>query len=111
MGIYKSNIERDALKNTYYRKVVSTTPQLQLVLMSIPAGGRIHDEIHPATTQFIRVDGGTGIANVGGKRFVLKDGDAIIIPPNTSHEIKATTKLSLYTIYSPPEHAANALEK
>ena len=104
MKIYKSNIERDTIKNTLYRKVLNTTPQLQLVLMTIPAGENIGAETHKTTTQFIRVEKGTGVATVGGMRKRLKDGDAIIIPPNVRHDIKATSDLHLYTIYSPPEH-------
>lgn len=109
--VYKDNIERATLHNNYYRKVVATTAQLQLVLMSLPDGVEIGDEVHPTTTQFIRVESGTGVAYVSGKRYNLKDGDAIVIPPNSRHNIKSTHNLKLYTIYSPPEHAPNTLER
>lgn len=108
--IYKNNIERQTISNKYYRKVLSTTPQMQLVLMNIPSGEEIGDEIHPTTTQFIRVESGTGVAYVSGHRFNLKDGDALIIPPNSRHNIKSTKNLKLYTIYSPPEHTPTCVE-
>jgi len=102
--VYKDNIERETIANKYYRKVLATTPQMQLVVMSIPSGESIPTEIHPCTSQFIRVESGRGVATVSGHVYRLKDGDAIIIPPGARHEIKSTDNLKLYTIYSPPEH-------
>jgi len=101
---YKDNLEKATLKNNYYRNVIYTTPQMQLVLMNIPTGVSIGAETHSKTTQFIRVEKGTGVAIVSGKRYNLKDGDAIIIPAGHRHDIRSTGDLQLYTIYSPPEH-------
>ena len=103
--MYRQNIESDTVANTLYRKVEYTTPQMQLVLMSIPNGVDIGSEIHPKTTQFVRVESGTGVAVIGDRKVYLKDGVAIVIPPNTRHNIKSTSQnLKLYTLYSPPEH-------
>jgi mannose-6-phosphate isomerase-like protein (cupin superfamily) len=104
--IYKKNIEKQTLNNNFYRKVIYTTPQQQLVLMSIPPGQEIGMEKHSKTTQFIRIESGKGIAKIADRKFLLKDGDAVIIPPNTLHNIisTGTQPLKLYTIYSPPEH-------
>lgn len=110
MKIYKDNIERATLDNNFYRKVVFTTQQLQLVLMMIPDGEEIGDEVHHGTTQFIRVEAGNGVAYISGKRYNLKDGDAIIVPAGARHNVKATSDLRLYTIYSPPEHAKGEKE-
>lgn len=109
--IYKNNIERQTLQNNFYRKVLNTTPQQQLVLMTIPKDQDIGMEVHPKTTQFIRVEAGTGVAYIAGKRYNLKDGDAIVIPPNTKHNIRATSELRLYTIYSPPEHPRKTVQR
>ena len=111
MKVYKDSIERVTLQNTFYRIVLFSTPQLQLVLMSIPTGEEIGEETHPTTTQFIRVESGRGVAYVSGKRYNLKDGDAIIIPPNAKHNIKSTNTLKLYTLYSPPEHPRSHKQK
>ena len=108
---YKDNIERATINNNFYRKVLFTTPQMQLVLMSIPTGEEIGEEVHPTTTQFIRVESGTGVAYVNGSRYNLKDGDAIIVPPNTRHNVKSTGNLKVYTLYSPPEHPVNRVQR
>ena len=109
--IYKNNIERETVTNSAYRKVIFTTPNLQLVLMSIPVGEEIGMESHPHTTQFIRIEEGLGVAYVSGHRYNLKAGDAIIVPPRTRHNVKATTILKLYTIYSPPVHSLGTIER
>lgn len=112
MQAYKTNIERKTRKNKYYRRVVFTTPQLQLVLMSLNKNEEIGREKHKRTTQFIRVEKGHAKAIIGRKTYLLKDGDAIIIPPNRYHNIINTGagKLKLYTLYSPPEHPKNRVQ-
>lgn len=112
----KINIEKKTRSNSFYRKVIFTTKTMQLVLMSLKPGieigkgpGKAGGEKHSKTTQFIRIEKGTGIAIIANKKLSLKDGDAIMIKPNTYHNIINTgkTPLKLYTLYSPPEHAPN----
>lgn len=115
MAGYYDNIELATRKNNDYRRVVSTiTGSLQLVLMSLLPGEEIGSEVHPHTTQFFRIEEGLGIATVGGKVYVLKDGISIIVPPGVTHNVRNIStdkKLKLYTIYSPPEHLPNTVEK
>lgn len=111
MKFYKSNIERETEANKMWRKILSTTPQQQLVLMNIPTGEEIGMERHHDTTQFIRVESGTGIAIIGRKRFLLKDGDAFVVPPGVRHNVISTNALKIYTIYSPPQHTENKMKK
>jgi mannose-6-phosphate isomerase-like protein (cupin superfamily) len=109
----KTNIEKDTIRNTYYRKVISTTPTMQLVLMTLPPDTDIGRERHPYTSQFIKVEKGNGTAYIKNKRYNLKDGDSLLIPPNTNHNIVNTSNkpLHLYSIYSPPEHPKDRKEK
>lgn len=107
----KFQLEKQTIKNKNYRKVIFTTKQLQLVLMSLDKGQYIKRETHSKTTQFIRVEKGKAIVSLGKRRYILKAGDAIVIPSKTSHELKAISKLKLYSIYSPPEHPRNLIQK
>jgi mannose-6-phosphate isomerase-like protein (cupin superfamily) len=105
MKPYKTNIEKMTLQNKLYRKILYTSPQQQLVLMKLKPNEEIGMEKHVGITQFIRVEGGSGIAIIRDKKYLLKDGDAIIIPSNTYHNIIAKSEgLQLYTLYSPPAH-------
>jgi len=110
---YKSNIENLTLSNKYYRKVLYTDKNQQLVIMNIPPHSDIGMEKHKHTTQFIRVEDGNGIAIVDNNRYLLRDGNVIVIPPNSWHNIinSSNNDLKLYTIYSPPEHAPDTKEK
>ena len=109
---FKGNIEKLTINNRFYRKVVNTTKQSQLVLMNLSPGQDIGAEIHSSTTQFIRVEEGTGRAIIGSKTYNLKDGDAVVIPSGKRHNIIAGRNgLKLYTIYSPAEHSPNTIEK
>lgn len=109
----KLALERKTLQNRAWRRVVSTTPQQQLVVMYIPPRAEIPLERHTGTTQFIRVESGTGNATIAGEYYRLRDGDAVIVPPNTWHVIRASPSghgLSLYTIYSPPHHPPDLVQ-
>ncbi len=99
------NIESSTLNNKLYRRVIYTTPQMQLVLMSLLPGEDIPMEIHP-TSQFMRVEGGTALVQIGNMVYNLRKDDIAIIPANTYHYVKnlGNEELSLYLIYSPPEH-------
>ena len=102
--IFRKNLEKLVLENTAYRRVLTTTPQLQLVAMSIPVGQEIGFETHHSATQFLKLEGGSCVVYMLGLRYNLSAGDSIVIPPNTRHNVKSTGDLKLYSIYSPPEH-------
>lgn len=104
-GFVDKNIEKSTNKNKYFRKVLYTTKQMQLVLMSLKPNEEIGSEIHPNTSQFIRVESGNGTSILGNKRYKLKNDSAIIIPSGVKHNVIAGKNgMKMYTIYSPPEH-------
>ena len=109
------NIEKETLQNNYYRKVLYTVKnQMQLVLMSLNPDENIPEEIHPIISQFMRIESGRGQAIINNKKYMLKDGVTIIIPPGTKHFIKnisKTKKLKLYTIYSSHHHPNKKINK
>lgn len=110
---YVGNIDRVTKINNNYRKVINTTSQQQLVVMSIKGNDNIPAETHHNTTQFIRIVEGNGVAILNGISHILEPETIVIIPAGTHHEIKNTNRksLKLYTIYSPPEHPSDLIEK
>lgn len=113
MDGYMINIEEATLNNEYYRHVLYTTKQNQIVLMSIQPQDDIPLETHDDITQFIRIESGKGLAIIGSKTYELKDGIALDIPSGTPHRIintSDTKSLKLYTVYSPPEHPDKLLQ-
>lgn len=104
---FNSNIEKDTLENNNFRKVLYSGKHLQLVLMSLKAGEEIGDEIHHDNDQFFRFESGTGICIIDGSEYKVNDGDAIIIPAGSKHNIinlDGVEELKMYTIYAPPHH-------
>ena len=110
--VWCQNIRSLVLDNPNYRRVEHTTQNMQLVSMCLKPGEEIGMERHPSTTQFIRVQQGEGKAIVGDVEFHLGNDSAIMIPPNSLHNIINTGNdvLKLYTIYSPPEHRKNLVQ-
>jgi mannose-6-phosphate isomerase-like protein (cupin superfamily) len=110
---FSKNIEAATERNNNYRNVLYTNKYQQLVTMSLAIGDEIPMESHNGS-QFIRVESGNGVAYIGKKRVLLSEGVAIIIPPNAKHVIKNTSKvapLKVYTVYSPPQHKPNTVQK
>lgn len=107
MAGYTTNIEQRTLANDNFRQVLFTAPHLQLVLMTLQPGEEIGLETHDHGDQFFRVEAGQGAAILDGERTALGDGDIVVIPAGTEHNIVNTSRsepLRVYTIYSPPEH-------
>lgn len=104
---YIGNIEKKTLENANYREVLHTGSKMQLVVMSIPVGEEIGEEIHADHDQFIRCESGEGKVILDGIPHGFGDGDAVIIPAGTRHDVvnvSGSEALKLYTIYAPPEH-------
>jgi mannose-6-phosphate isomerase-like protein (cupin superfamily) len=111
-GFHKIFLEKETIKNKNYRRVIHTDKFQQIVLMSLEPGEFIHNEKHSAT-QFFRVESGNGYAEIDGQKILLKDGVSLSVMPETYHKIVNSSKipLKLYTIYSPPMHGENEIDK
>jgi mannose-6-phosphate isomerase-like protein (cupin superfamily) len=104
---YVTAIEREARKNTDFRRVLYTGKYSQLVLMSMKPGEEIGEESHDDVDQFFRFEEGEGKVIIDGVGHPVKDGHAVVVPAGAKHNVVNTSKqllLKLYTIYSPPEH-------
>lgn len=103
---FVADIERLTLENEDFRRVLYTGHNLQLVLMTIPSGGEIGEEVHSDRDQFFRIESGEGEVWIDGVRSIVKADEGIIVPQGARHNVRATggEPLRLYTIYGPPEH-------
>lgn len=84
---YVTDIERDALDNQHYRRVLFTGPNTQLVLMTLQPGDEIGQETHEEHDQFIRIEAGAGVVVLNGERHTLKEGSAVVIPAGVKHNV------------------------
>ena len=106
------NIHDATEQNGCFRTALWTGDHLQLTLMSLEPGEDIGIEIHNNLDQFLRIEEGEGLVQMGYHENQLNyqervdDDFAIIIPAGTWHNLINTGKkpLKLYSIYAPPQH-------
>ncbi|UOE60330.1 cupin domain-containing protein [Priestia filamentosa] len=106
------NINEATKQNKTFRTAVWTGHHLQVTLMSIKKEEDIGLEIHPKTDQFLRVEEGQGLVQMGKTKNNLSfrkrvsDDDAIMVPAGTWHNVTniGNRPLKIYSIYAPPEH-------
>jgi len=115
MAGYVGPIEEQTLDNTYFRQVLFTGKYAQLVVMCLQPGEEIGNEVHANVDQFFRIEQGeAAFVFDGTEKHPAKDGDAVIVPAGTYHNVinvSKTMKLKLYTIYSPPNHPDKTVHK
>lgn len=106
------DVETRAYQNSDFRRVIQTSKELQLVLMSIPPETDIGMEVHPETTQFFVIESGSGLAILNGEKYKMGPGDAVWVPSGTAHNIVniGTIPLKLYTLYAPPKDAPGLVQ-
>ena len=102
---FVGSIEKAALKNKTFRKVLYTAKNCQLVVMSLKPGEDIGAEVHKLD-QFFRVEEGEGKAVLDGVEHEINPGFAILVPAGARHNIMngSLGQMKLYTLYAPPNH-------
>jgi mannose-6-phosphate isomerase-like protein (cupin superfamily) len=110
-GIEHFTIATVAEQSGDFRRVLWTGRHTQLVIMTLPVGGEIGDEVHQDTDQILTFVSGTGEARVGPDARKVTQGDLVVVPAGTQHNVVNTgpIPLVLYTVYGPPEHAEGAV--
>lgn len=106
------NIEEATEQNRNFRTALWTGSHLQVVLMSLNAGEEIGLEVHPQHDQFLRIEEGKALVQMGSTQDNLyfqqhvEEDYVILVPAGTWHNVINTGNkpLKLYTIYGPPAH-------
>lgn len=113
------NINEATIQNRNYRTALWTGEHLQVTLMSINPGDDIGLEVHPTVDQFIRIEEGQGLVQMGDRKENLNyqqlvfDDSAIMVPAGKWHNVINTghRPLKLYAIYAPPEHPRGTVHR
>lgn len=113
---FVGRIEKLTEKNKNFRHVLFTGKHLQLVVMALQPKEEIGTEVHDNVDQFFRVEEGKAkfVLNNGKEEHVVGDGDAVVVPAGTWHNVvnpSPSKLLKLYTIYTPPEHPDGTIHK
>jgi mannose-6-phosphate isomerase-like protein (cupin superfamily) len=102
-----------ARANEAFRRVIETGAHEQVVVMTIPSGGEIGEEVHATTDQvLIFVDGESEVV-LEGRRSSAGPGDLVFVRAGTRHNFlnRGDGPLRLITIYAPPEHAPGTVHQ
>jgi mannose-6-phosphate isomerase-like protein (cupin superfamily) len=108
----KWTIATEAEKSPDFRRVLWTGEHTQLVVMTIPPGGEIGEEVHEVD-QILTFVSGMAKAKVGAEERKVAQGDLVVVPAGKKHNFvnDGPNPLVLYTVYGPPEHAKGAVHK
>ena len=113
------NINEVTKQNNNFRTALWTGNHLQVTLMSINVGESIGLEMHPDVDQFIRIEQGYGLVQMGNNKNNLNferkvyDDFAIIIPEGKWHNLNniGNVPIKLYSIYAPPNHPKGTIHR
>lgn len=114
MGMaFYADIVALAQRNEDFRHEVTTGEHSQVVLMSIPAGGEIGEEVHEGVDQTLIFVAGEGQAILNGVTSPVASNSLYFVPAGTRHNFVNTgaEPLKLFTVYAPPEHAPGTVFK
>jgi mannose-6-phosphate isomerase-like protein (cupin superfamily) len=100
------DIVRLARDNDAFRREVATGEHSQVVVMTIPPGEEIGEEVHEGNDQLLVFIDGQGDAVLDGRTATVTPNDLVLVPAGTRHNFINTgsVPLRLVTVYAPPEH-------
>lgn len=110
---FNIDIAAVARANSFFRQVLSTGPNAQVVVMSIPPDGEIGEETHEHVDQVLAFVEGEGVAILEGERTAVGPDRLVHVPAGTRHNVVNTgsADLRLYTVYAPPQHAPDTIHR
>jgi mannose-6-phosphate isomerase-like protein (cupin superfamily) len=105
-GPYVADVFAIARRSADFRQVLATTEHTQLVVMTLPPGGEIGEEVHHGIDQTLLVVAGQGRAVLDGEPSPIGPGHVVVVPAGTRHNIVSgdAEPLRLVTVYGPPDH-------
>ncbi|CAN5184631.1 hypothetical protein BH09PSE2_BH09PSE2_12150 [soil metagenome] len=103
MPDFNADIIDVVTKNTFWQKEVYRDKQIQIVMMHIPPGEDIGEEVHPADQSTFIVSG-EGEVMVSGRTSKIAQSHLVVVPKGRNHNFTNTGSepLKLYSVYSPP---------
>jgi mannose-6-phosphate isomerase-like protein (cupin superfamily) len=113
MPVMNDDIVARATQNEAFRREVVTGDHSQVVVMTIPPGGEIGEEVHDHVDQVLVFVQGDGEAIIAGESSAVRANGLAFVPAGTRHNFRNTGSipLRLFTVYAPPEHPAGTVHQ
>lgn len=112
MKIFEANIKNLTEENEYFRKVLFTGPNAQLVVMTLKPGEDIGEEVHKLDQVLFFVSG-NGKALLDDVEYEITPDKVFYVPKGTKHNFinGNESEMKLYTVYAPAEHEDGTIHK
>ena len=112
-GAAEVDIVREARTNDAFRREVMTGSHAQVVVMTIPPGGEIGEEVHPDTDQLLVFLDGHGRAVLEGEASDVAPNDLVFVHAGARHNFVnvGDSPMRLITVYAPPHHAPGTVHR
>ncbi len=107
------DIDAAVRSNDAFRRELLTGEHTQVVVMTIPAGGEIGEEVHDDIDQVLLFVEGTGEARLDGETSAVGPNQLVLVRAGTRHNFVNTGDgpMRLVTVYGPPEHAPGTVHQ
>lgn len=106
-----TSLEAMALENNNFRTTIWSGINLQVTLMTIPAGQEMGLETHPGVDQLYQIVQGKGIMQTGRMEDNLDEqeveaGSSILVPASIWHNLvnDGDEDIKMFTVYGAIEH-------
>lgn len=102
------NIQSLVMRNDNFREVIFTGAKSQLVVMSIPLGGEVGEEVHEHVEQTLYIVSGVCKVVLDNITHIVSGGDVVVVTPGTKHNFinEGEEVVKIITTYAPPNHIA-----
>lgn len=113
VSAHLANLTKQAIDSTDFRRVLATGGHTQVVIMSIPAGGDIGEEVHADTDQILYLVEGSGQVILEGEPADFHVGDLVLVTAGTRHNFRTIgeTAMKIITAYSPAHHPEGTIHR
>jgi mannose-6-phosphate isomerase-like protein (cupin superfamily) len=111
--VIAEDVIRLARENDDFRHEVATAERSQVVVMTIPPGGEIGEEVHEGIDQLLLFVEGEAEAIVGDERRRVGPDELVLVPGGIRHNFVNIGEfpLRLVTVYTPPEHPPGTVHR
>jgi mannose-6-phosphate isomerase-like protein (cupin superfamily) len=102
-----------AQRNDAFRREIITGKFSQVVVMMVPPGGEIGEEVHEGNDQLLVFVEGEGEAVLDGRTSPVAPNQLVFVHAGTRHNFRNTGQvpLRLVTVYAPPEHPPGTVHR
>lgn len=106
-------LQKQAMTNTDFRKVIVNGKHTQVVIMNILPGEDIGKEIHTENDQVLYLVSGKGEVWLDGQTSDFNPGDCVLVPAGIEHNFTTigNEPMKIITTYSPPHHPEGTVHK